>query len=294
MRRICIIGAGRVGTAFAHALRSRGYHIACVISKTRKSARSLAKEVNASVCSTELADIPSDVGTIIIAVPDQAMPGLVSALSHLKKLDFSHVFVVHTSGIHRSDILKPLSRRGAKVAAIHPIQTFVRQKKVHRQKTLLQDIYYGIEAPQNALMSAKRLVKTLGGSYIIVPAELKPLYHALCVFSSGYVVTILGTIEVMSKQLHLKKRWDIVFGPLLRTAIRNAIELSPSSALTGPFVRGDVATVKQHLRCLRKSAPDYIELYRALGMASLSLTDKGHPTPPKISKELRTLLDQAK
>jgi len=61
--------------------------------------------------------------------------------------------------------------------------------------------------------------------------------------------------------------------PLIEGTIANIARLGPAKALTGPILRGDVATVRKHLEALGGD-PEAGEIYAALGKRILRLAEK--------------------
>jgi predicted short-subunit dehydrogenase-like oxidoreductase (DUF2520 family) len=266
--RIAVFGAGKVGTALSSQLRNKGREIVFVSNKTLHSTRKSAKQLHSRNQSIHFSDIPPDTNLIIIAAPSQAIPKIVQELTRKRSMRYHNVFIVHTSGAHSSKILDPLRKKGAKIASVHPIQTFPQNQTIANAVKSLTGIYYGIDAPRETLRDAKSLVKLLGGKPVVISDSLRPLYHALCVFSSGYIVQLLNLIEKISKQLDFPKPWHEILGPLMATSIANSIKISPASALTGPIMRGDVATIGLHIKALKKYAPKSVNIYKALGTST--------------------------
>jgi predicted short-subunit dehydrogenase-like oxidoreductase (DUF2520 family) len=61
-------------------------------------------------------------------------------------------------------------------------------------------------------------------------------------------------------------------GPLLQSTMQNLLRSGePAYALTGPVARGDVGTVRAHLRLLDRESPRLARTYRALSLAALAL-----------------------
>ncbi|TAK66009.1 MAG: DUF2520 domain-containing protein [Bacteroidetes bacterium] len=258
---ISIIGAGAVGSSLAFALHHSGYPILAVISKSLVSARKLCSSVNSTIASTRLEKIPPETRLIIIAVPDSAIPEIDRQLSKVSSLSFKQLLVLHTSGINSATILKELSKKGVSIAAVHPIQTFPKPHGKILKPVLLDGIYYGVDCKKKDTPKIKQLIQNLNGNVIFIPAHLRPLYHAACVFSSSYVVVLLNAIERLSKQLHGTKDWYHIFQPLFNAAIENTLKNSAGMSLTGPIVRNDVTTLKSHLKAIKKFAPELIPLY---------------------------------
>jgi predicted short-subunit dehydrogenase-like oxidoreductase (DUF2520 family) len=58
---------------------------------------------------------------------------------------------------------------------------------------------------------------------------------------------------------------------LATPALRNALELGPSAALTGPVARGDAETVRRELALLMERDATTAQAYRALAVLALEL-----------------------
>ena len=264
--KITIIGAGIVGSAFATALFEKKYPIIGIISRTGSSAIKLAHAIKCKKVSTQISDIPLNTEIIFIAVPDRSIREVATNLAKVKKIKFNKLFIVHCSGVHSVDVLDPLKRRTALVGSIHPVQTFPSSGKPLRLQSKLKGIYYGIEGNPEAIDRIQRIVEDLGGKSIIIPKELKPLYHVACAIASNYLTMFLNTIAEISKTLELKASWAEVFGPLMMTTMENVIQSSASSALTGPIVRSDFETLDLHLQTLNEHAPQFLPIYTIGGI----------------------------
>ena len=101
--RFLVVGAGAWGTAFTHVLRERGHDVvlgchsreqADAINATGRNERSLRIVDLRGVDATTIADAPSDVDVVVVAVPSRAfadvaarLPGDAPVLSLTKGLD---------------------------------------------------------------------------------------------------------------------------------------------------------------------------------------------------------------
>ena len=271
---VSIIGAGTVGSTLARALFDHGYHIVTVISRTGSSAIALAKSVKCKKASTSVADIHPETDIIIIAVSDNAMTDVIKELSSTKTLQFKKLFITHTSGVYSVEVLTSLKRKGAAVASIHPIQSFPKYTDGSKGLSQLRGIYYGIDGESRGLQRAEKLVNDLRGKIVIIPQELKPLYHLICVFASGYMMVFLNTISELSRMLKLRASWTEVFGPLMTTAMENTVKHSAENVLTGPLARGDLSTIELHLMALSQHAPQFLPLYTINGIEFARIAKK--------------------
>jgi|ERR1051326_2601627 predicted short-subunit dehydrogenase-like oxidoreductase (DUF2520 family) len=264
--KVSIVGAGTVGSTLAVALSEKGYPILSVISRTGRRAISLAKAVNCARASTQIGDIDPETQLLLITVSDGAIAGIAENAGALKTLKFKKLFAAHCSGVHTAGVLDPLKRKGALTGSLHPIQTFPSGQSPARLRAKLRGIYYGLEGEPEAIARAEQIVRDLEGKSIIIPEEMKPLYHVACVFASNYLVVFLNTISELSRTIHLKASWTEVFGPLMTTTMEYTVKQSAAASLTGPIVRGDSSTVDAHLRALAEHAPQFLPLYTIAGI----------------------------
>ena len=275
--KFSIIGAGKVGSALALALHDKKFPIVSVISKTGKHAIDLAKKVHCRRASTKLLDIDPSTEYILVAVSDTALEEAASDIAKVKRLHFKKLFVVHCSGVYSSDILTPLKKKGALVASMHPIQTFPKTQTPERLRVRLRNIFYGIEGSPQAIEKIEIIIKAIEGKSVIIPREMKPLYHVACVFASSYMAVILNTVSELTTTLNLKATWMEVFGPLLSATMENVVRDSAAVALTGPVVRGDFQTLDLHLKTLSQYAPQFLPLYTIAGIEAARIV-KRHGT----------------
>ena len=101
---------------------------------------------------------------------------------------------------------------------------------------------------------ARAIVRDLGGKSFSIRSEDKPLYHAAAVMSAGNVVALFDVALEMLVQCGLTRpAAQRILLPLIASTVRNLETKDPVDALTGTFSRGDVETVKRHLKALSKT-----------------------------------------
>jgi predicted short-subunit dehydrogenase-like oxidoreductase (DUF2520 family) len=73
--------------------------------------------------------------------------------------------------------------------------------------------------------------------------------------------------------------------PLARATLENLARHPESvgASVTGPVVRGDVATVQAHLEALSRRQPELVPVYAALTRASLPMAEERGVRPEAIS-----------
>jgi predicted short-subunit dehydrogenase-like oxidoreductase (DUF2520 family) len=305
---IAIVGAGNLAQALAPALRRAGYQIDEVITRSRgrsltrtlKSARELARQTGARAVEISGAILNAEV--VWFCVPDGEIAGAAQALA--SKTDWRNKIAFHSSGALTGDELESLRRRGAAVASVHPLMTFVRgarsgdskrgnSKSVKSDttgrdsKAVLTGVPFAIEGDDVAVRSARRIVKALGGTAHSIRKQDKAAYHAWGTFASPLLTALLVTTEHVAGIAGItRKAARQRMLPILQQTLANYAAFDAAEAFSGPIIRGDVATVKRHLQVLRRE-PVAREVYVALARAALAYL------PAKNKSELKNLLQSA-
>jgi predicted short-subunit dehydrogenase-like oxidoreductase (DUF2520 family) len=261
---VSIVGPGRLGSALAVNLARSGYRPEFLVTRSRKrvsrDVTKLARRLNAEVVA--LGEKTLDTGLVWITVPDDEIAAVTEKLVAAQSWRGRIVF--HSSGALTSDVLSQLRTKGAKVASVHPVMTFV-----GRSMPRLAGVPFGVEGDGEAVRLAKRVIGDLGGSAVAIKKQDKVLYHAFGTFASPMVIALMASLEQVGKAAGIK-RSDIrtMAGPLLRQTLNNYLEHGAAAAFSGPLVRGDVATVRSHLTALQ-ATPQAREAYVSLARAAI-------------------------
>jgi len=259
--RIAIVGAGRLASTLAPALEQAGYAVTEIIStpKSLRKARKLAKDVGAIGVTAKTAQLPADL--IWFCVPDGKIRAASEELSHL---NWKNKQAFHSSGALSSDELDTLRKRGAAVASVHPLMTFVSSSKPE-----LEDVPFALEGDRAAVVRARKITKRLGASPFPIRKQDKALYHAWGTFASPLLIALLATTEQVAKASGTpiqSVRKKMV--PILRQTLNNYAAMGPVKSFSGPIVRGDAEILARHLKALKK-IPAAEEVYRALARSAL-------------------------
>jgi predicted short-subunit dehydrogenase-like oxidoreductase (DUF2520 family) len=285
MKSFSIIGAGKVGTSLGLALASKGFKLK-YISDCNPDARRQARRVikkGQTTGDNRLATKAAEIN--FICVPDGSIRNVVKELSNL---DLGGHYVFHTSGAVSSRVLRPLARQGAQVASFHPVQTFA---TTCPDPDIFRGIFFSLEGEAKAVELGQSLAEKLQSGVILISPANKPLYHLACSMASNFMVVLLSEVKDLFELLGLdEKAFLEVIYPLLTRTLLNIKELGCEQSLTGPILRGDLKTVKEHLRAL-SSKPDLQKLYRLMSMEALKMAEKRGLGSDKV-KALKHLLVQ--
>ena len=261
---IAIVGAGNLAIALATSLRGAGYGIEQIISRSRgpslRRARRLAREVGASAVAVDRAQIQAEV--VWFCVPDGEIASAAASLT--KAADWKGKVALHSSGALTSDELAVLRERGAAVASVHPLMTFVRGSR-----PLLTGVPFAVEGSPNAVRVARTIVRGLRGQLFAIRKEQKEAYHAWGMFASPLLTALLAATErvAVAAGVSRKSAHDRML-PILNQTLANYSRLGAPGSFSGPIPRGDVATIEKHLKILRK-VPGAREAYVALARVAL-------------------------
>ncbi|MGH9497329.1 MAG: Rossmann-like and DUF2520 domain-containing protein [Candidatus Sulfotelmatobacter sp.] len=261
--RIAIVGPGNLGSTLAFSLRKAGYIVEAVLSRPRspKKSRRLAKEIRVQAMSSP-ADLDADV--VWFCVPDSE---IARAARAFEESSWKGRVALHSSGALTSDELGLLRMREAAIASVHPLMTFV-----HDVRPSLRGVPFALEGDVRAVRAvraARSIVRDLGGRSYPINKKDKAAYHAWGTFASPLLTALLATTEQVARLAgvrpqSMKKRMF----PILLQTLMNYAAFDPAQAFSGPIIRGDVETIREHLRVLRKDRVAR-EVYIALANAAL-------------------------
>jgi predicted short-subunit dehydrogenase-like oxidoreductase (DUF2520 family) len=241
--RIGVVGAGRLGTALAAALREAGVAVEGPAGR---------------------GEVPRGCEAIVLCVPDGEIPAAAATVAGAAPL------VGHTSGASRLDALKAA---GGAAFGLHPLQTFPPGSG--------PDAFRGAGCAvagttSEALGFAVRLGRLLGMTPFEIDDEGRAAYHAAASVASNFTVTLLAAAERIAAGAGLAPHEArALLAPLVRRTVDSVAELDPERALTGPIARGDHGTVEAQRRALEEAAPELLDLFDELVRHTRALAGEG-------------------
>jgi predicted short-subunit dehydrogenase-like oxidoreductase (DUF2520 family) len=252
-----VIGVGRVGSVLGAALARAGHRVLAAAAVSRESV-SRARRMLPGAALRSPDEIAELCELVLIAVPDDALPGLVGGLRATGSWRPGQ-FVVHTSGAHGAAVLAPAASAGALPLALHPAMTFAgRPEDLER----LTGAPFGVTADPALRPVAETLVVEIGGEPVWIDEAARPAYHAALTMGANHLVTLVADARDLLATAGVAEPQRLL-APLLGAALDNALRLG-DGALTGPVSRGDAQTVAAHLRVIAHRAPALGAPYRAM------------------------------
>ena len=266
--QINIIGCGRLGSTIGFLLsRSGNVNIKGVCNSSLASAKKAVKFVGQGVAYAQLTELPS-ADIYFITTPDNLIETTCNKLFLTQKIKKTAI-VIHCSGSLSSDILHAAKQHGCKTASIHPIKSFANPKQSIKS---FFGTFCAYEGDPKAGKIISELFQKIGARVFKIDKTNKVIYHAASVFAVNYLMALYSIAEncYVEAEIPLDTAKAIILN-LMTGALENLKKLSPLQALTGPLQRGDIEVIAKHIEALSHQ-PEYLEIYRILGKATLSLT----------------------
>ena len=228
---IGILGAGRMGTALAAALRAAGVHVHGPAGR----GETLPK------CDA-----------VLLCVPDGEIPAAAQAVAGTAPL------IGHTSGA--TPLTALAAAQSPDVFGLHPLQT------VTEAGASFEGAGCAVAgSTPEALDLAQRLALTLDMTPFEIADEDRAAYHAAASIASNFLVTLEAAAERVAASAGVDRA---MLAPLVRATVENWAAVGAERALTGPVARGDDATVARQREAVPE---DLHPLFDALVTATREL-----------------------
>jgi predicted short-subunit dehydrogenase-like oxidoreductase (DUF2520 family) len=252
-----VVGAGRVGAVLGAALARSGHSVVAAYGVSVGS-RQRAHALLPGVPLVPPAEVFEHADLVLVAVPDDSLPGLVEGLAATGAVRAGQL-VAHTSGRYGIAVLDPATRVGALPLALHPAMTFI---GTALDLDRLAGATFGVTAPEPLWPVAEALVVEMGAEPVRIAEQSRTLYHAALAHGSNHLVTLIADAMDLLRTAGVVEP-DRMLSPLLSATLDNALRQG-DAALTGPVARGDAGTVADHVAEIDRVAPETVAAYVAL------------------------------
>lgn len=193
-----------------------------------------ADEVNVTQISSRKLNHVPEADITIIAVSDDAIAEISSKINNS--------FVVHTSGGCAIDELKNHTQKGV----FYMLQTFSKDKIVD-----FSEVPFCLEAQnQKDLQLLEKLAKSIGTKIFTIDSMQRKALHVAAVFVNNFTNHLYKIGNDICRE-H-KVPFEILH-PLIQETAHKIKTLPPEKAQTGPAIRNDTTTIKNHLDLLNRN-----------------------------------------
>jgi len=259
---VLVLGAGRAGRALSREIVAAGLPL---VGLWNRSSAERPEHLGEAAFEAGSGQVPrawvEQASLIILAVRDDAITALAATLDPPPG-----AAVVHTSGAQGSAALSSLPQ-GVHCGSYHPLQSF----SAGPGGLPVPPYLVALEGEEEAVRRGQQLAAATGHRTIRLAAEHKAGYHAAAVLASNCLVALeAAATRVMAAACGDSERaWELLW-PLVMGTLASLEEGRFDTAITGPVVRGDGATVASNLHALRND-PAARDLYRVLGEEALRI-----------------------
>ena len=233
VRRVAVVGAGRMGTALAGALTGAGVRVDGPLGRGET--------------------VPEAADAVLLCVPDGQIEAAAAAVAPRAGRLVGHCSAATT--------LAPLAEHEA--FSLHPLMTVPDGGASFSGATAAV-----AGATPHALAAATQLATTLGMRPVHVADEDRAAYHAAASIASNFLVTLEGVAERLAACAGIDRE---PLTALVRASVENWAACGAAAALTGPIARGDERTVARQREAVAQRSPEDLELFDALADATRRL-----------------------
>lgn len=284
--KIAFVGSGAVGKTIAVALSRQGYPVVASASRTFASAQDLAGRIDGCEAYESIQEAADRADFVFITTFDGVIKSVADGITWRARQG-----VAHCSGVTSLDVFEGPAALGVEIGSLHPLQAFA---SVEAALEALPGSTFGIEGSGDIQSYLTEIAKALGGNPIALRSEDKPLYHASVVMIGG---VLMGQSAVIAQI------WEDRFGvprndansslmPILKGVADILATSGYPDGIAGPYVRGDVGTVKKHLDSMKSVSTEALQMYATSALAGLPFALEKGVADPADAREIERLLKE--
>lgn len=243
--QVVILGSGNVAHVLGAKLKAAGNFIQQVYSRNLHQASLLADKLYCQPID-DLAKLTSYADLYLLAVSDTAIPVVAAAMPTVSGL------VVHTAGSVSMQVLESAAQR---YGVLYPLQS------LRIEKTDYGDIPFLVNGNTPECGAAiEEIAQTLSSQVVQADDEHRLKLHMTAVVVSSFT----NHLYALAEEFCWKENTDFrLLQPLIEETATRMRQYAPAQMQTGPAVRGDEATIYQHLQLL-EHYPQLQQVYQQL------------------------------
>lgn len=235
--KIALIGSGNVARSLSVAFEDAGHFITEVYSRDIKNARRLAEKCYDAKATDQLDFRQSKASIFIVAVNDDAIEDILSHI-HLPQ----ESVIAHTSGTCGIEVFSFFFTHAG---VFYPLQSFSPNRRINWNQVPIC-----MEATSShADTILEGLASSISHHLVYLDSQQRKRLHLGAVLTSNF------SNHLLYKTQEFLDEHDLDFSllkPLIAETLSKALELGPENTQTGPAIRGDMKTIREHLLLLEE------------------------------------------
>lgn len=250
--KIAFIGAGRLATNLAPALKEAGCEVVEVWSKTQASAEALAARIGCKARWGRVEQATREADLYLVSVKDSVLADVIRELHTGRE----QALFAHTAG---SMPLSLFAEAGhTRGAVFYPMQTFSKERMVAFSR-----VHIFLEATfrddLDVLSSLASRIVVSANVHKVSSAERRRL-HLAAVFACNFANHCFALADEVLREADIP--FDAML-PLIEETVQKLHELPPVEAQTGPAIRRDENVIGMQ-RAMLLQRPDLLAVYDIL------------------------------
>ena len=282
--KIGVIGAGSLGGAISIALDSLGYTFSKIYSRTTQSTNNLSSKLTGASSANNYQEVARNSDVIFITTPDKNIKEITDSVDWT-----NNQIIIHCSGVSSLDVLSKAKENGAFVGSMHPLYPF---SDMDLGSKNLKNVTFGIDGDLQTKKYIKKLLSDLQSHPIEINSDFRSLYHLSGVMAGNLLLGLASAISDIWSEIGLdRKSGAQSLIPMMINSCENILKLGIPQSMAGPYVRGDIDTIKTHLKALKDTNSEILPLYIELAKVSLKYGDEKVGAEQTQSTEILKILD---
>jgi predicted short-subunit dehydrogenase-like oxidoreductase (DUF2520 family) len=250
MINVVLLGAGNVANHLIQAFsNTENVNVIQVYNRSKAALKPFEKLTETTTSIEDL--IEADV--YLISVKDDAVEEVVSILKNKNAL------IAHTSGS------VPMFSSATRNGVFYPLQTFSKNTKVN-----FKEIPICLEASaKKDLILLEELAGSISEKIFTISSEQRKKLHLAAVFACNFTNHLYAIAEEICQQNQVPFE---VLNSLIKETAQKATLHSPREVQTGPAIRNDQKTIRQHLEQITNA--DEAKIYKLLTQSIINYHGK--------------------
>ncbi|HEY2722901.1 MAG TPA: Rossmann-like and DUF2520 domain-containing protein [Chitinophagaceae bacterium] len=247
---IVIIGTGNVATILGKKFKEVGHHITQIFGRNAAAASKLAYQLDTK-STNYWSVIRKDADVYLIAVSDDVIQEVA------KHVHLPGKVIAHTAASVGKEVLKTMSNH---YGVFYPLQT------LRKDLDVLPEVPIFIDASDDiARQKLEQLAFSISKEKVMVANDTDRVkMHVAAVIVNNFTNHLYKLAEDYCKKEGIDFKQLL---PLIEETVHRLRSVSPSEAQTGPAIRHDEPTIRQHLSLLEK----YPQLKKIYAMMTESI-----------------------